>query len=627
MLSASTAGSPCQVSLVSIFAVKLEISHLFQSRRCNKRRVVGHAIIFRLLLDPLVHDLSSLLNSSSSRPEYVQQFVVCVLPSGRNRQRSLSWVRVVQCLSEVTCRRIPKLNDIVELLRFLISDLCSPGTFPWSPQRSSGTLTVSNGVWGFLSWICCSNSSQCLDWHHTRHVLVIDRSFSNHTLVVLGPNNVCRHSVLPILFKRYGRSSGFGIPDSSGTVSRSHVCDRVHVSHPSSLNGLLHLLTTGTCCIHHLIRKCTCENSTVFLPRSTLDSWAVNGADQTICSMVVVPSQRSGLVLAFHVPHDGTRVLASLKPTVGTVITTSPDFESTTWIIWGTAASQDSRRSRVTMLLAPELRLSSISADSLTSGRWCASSCRFRLLLAMLFSRLLLAMLFSRLLLAMLLCCGLRPPSISCQPPIRACIWSRTLNLEISSAAYSRKSRLKVFAFCIISLSMDTNRHSRPSPSCHVSRAVSDPLITSDAKPPESDMWTPWKTNFSLLHCQDSLGTHTIWYRTLSSMSRLAFNSSLGKFHDTDETVLSYTWWAPSDCRKSVLFPTRSPERRVTCSAVPRIILKEIGPDDGACVLILLMRSSSARSGDSSVPATVPFDLRDTLATFRQTPHQDSSLH
>ena len=52
------------------------------------------------------------------------------------------------------------------------------------------------------------------------------------------------------------------------------------------------------------------------------------------------------------------------------------------------------------------------------------------------------------------------------------------------------KSRLKFTAFCFISLSMDTNRHSRPSPSCHVSRAVSDPLITSDAKPPESDMWT-----------------------------------------------------------------------------------------------------------------------------------------
>ena len=41
----------------------------------------------------------------------------------------------------------------------------------------------------------------------------------------------------------------------------------------------------------------------------------------------------------------------------------------------------------------------------------------------------------------------------------------------------------------------------------------------------------------------------------------------------------------------------------------------------GACGMILLILSSSARSGESSIPAssTVPFDLRDTLATFRQT--------
>ena len=100
---------------------------------------------------------------------------------------------------------------------------------------------------------------------------------------------------------------------------------------------------------------------------SRLLTVAVNDVDQTICSMVEMPSQRLGLVLASHVPHDGTRVLASLKPTVGTVITTSPDCELTTWIILSTAASsQDSRRSRVTMLLAPARRLSSFSSDSLT---------------------------------------------------------------------------------------------------------------------------------------------------------------------------------------------------------------------------------------------------------------------
>ena len=52
----------------------------------------------------------------------------------------------------------------------------------------------------------------------------------------------------------------------------------------------------------------------------------VNDVDKTIRYMVAMPSRRPGLDLASHVPHDGTQVLASLKPTVGTVITTSPDL-------------------------------------------------------------------------------------------------------------------------------------------------------------------------------------------------------------------------------------------------------------------------------------------------------------
>ena len=60
-----------------------------------------------------------------------------------------------------------------------------------------------------------------------------------------------------------------------------------------------------------------CEKSAVFYLDRLL-TVAVNDIDQTIRSMVAVPSQRSGLVLASHVPRDGTRVLASLKPTVGT---------------------------------------------------------------------------------------------------------------------------------------------------------------------------------------------------------------------------------------------------------------------------------------------------------------------
>ena len=48
----------------------------------------------------------------------------------------------------------------------------------------------------------------------------------------------------------------------------------------------------------------------------------------------------------------------------------------------------------------------------------------------------------------------------------------------------------------------------------------------------------------------------------------------------------------------------------------------------GACGLTLLVQSLSARSGESSIPAssTMPLNLRDTLATFRQTRHQGSSL-
>ena len=69
------------VTLLSSFGFEMcrQICNLL-SLRCNERRVVGRATVFRLLLDPLVHDFSSWLNSSSSRPEYFQQFVVCVWP-------------------------------------------------------------------------------------------------------------------------------------------------------------------------------------------------------------------------------------------------------------------------------------------------------------------------------------------------------------------------------------------------------------------------------------------------------------------------------------------------------------------------------------------------------------------
>ena len=57
-----------------------------------------------------------------------------------------------------------------------------------------------------------------------------------------------------------------------------------------------------------MIRNCTCGNSTVFF-LDRLPTVAVDDVDQIVCSMVIVTSQMSGLVLASHVPHDGIRVL------------------------------------------------------------------------------------------------------------------------------------------------------------------------------------------------------------------------------------------------------------------------------------------------------------------------------
>ena len=49
------------------------------------------------------------------------------------------------------------------------------------------------------------------------------RTPPNVSMLVLGPTDVCRHSVLPFLIKRYAHSSEFNIPDSSGTAGRSQV--------------------------------------------------------------------------------------------------------------------------------------------------------------------------------------------------------------------------------------------------------------------------------------------------------------------------------------------------------------------------------------------------------------------
>ena len=71
-------------------------------------------------------------------------------------------------------------------------------------------------------------------------LLPMSRSFSNHTLVVLGPNDVFRHNVLPILIKQYAHNSEFNIPDSSGTVRSFQVCADDGM-YPKGRTSVLHL--------------------------------------------------------------------------------------------------------------------------------------------------------------------------------------------------------------------------------------------------------------------------------------------------------------------------------------------------------------------------------------------------
>ena len=69
-----------------------------------------------------------------------------------------------------------------------------------------------------------------------------------------------------------------------------------------------------------------------------------------------------------------------------------------------------------------------------------------------------------------------------------------------------------------------------------------------------------------------------------------------------------------------VLLPTLFPEKADMFSNAFESTLQKVVQTMDSCRLILLIRSSSARSGESSISAspTVPFDLRDTLATFRR---------
>ena len=69
--------------------------------------------------------------------------------------------------------------------------------------------------------------------------------------------------------------------------------------------------------------------------------------------------------------------------------------------------------------------------------------------------------------------------------------------------------------------------------------------------------------------------------------------------------------------RNRVLLPTLSPEKADMISNAFESTLQKLVQMMGACKLTLLIRSFSAKSGESSIPpsSTVPFDLRGTLPT------------
>ena len=207
------------------------------------------------------------------------------------------------------------------------------------------------------------------------------------------------------------------------------------------------------------------------------------------------------------------------------------------------ASSQDSRRSRVTMLLAPARRgLASHEVGNallldLSACRWLCS-----------FSHAVGYVLFCPL------------------------FWGFTSTMHFFSTTNPRlhlvahldpqillrsTQRLRFSAFCFISLQMDTYQHSRPSPSCHVPRAAPDHHI--------------WRKIHQKMRC--------------GRLERRTFS----------------TWSVPSDYRKSGFFfkhfLLRENWHVQQCLPNQHKLVRMMG----ACGLILLIRSLSAKSGESSI--------------------------
>ena len=116
------------------------------------------------------------------------------------------------------------------------------------------------------------------------------------------------------------------------------------------------------------------------------------------------------------------------------------------------------------------------------------------------------------------------PPAVGCALFLACCwlcsfLWlTSTIHLRPAPAPgpftskspphHAAGSRLKLTVFCFLSLSMDTNRHSRPSPSCHNHQQVTCGRLDRRTSPCNPSLpRLPWYPK-------------TIWFCTLATRNR-----------------------------------------------------------------------------------------------------------
>ena len=180
------------------------------------------------------------------------------------------------------------------------------------------------------------------------------------------------------------------------------------------------------------------------------------------------------------------------------------------------------------------------------------------------------------------------------------------------------------------SLPMNTNRHSRPSPSCHVStRGVGPPhhiwrkfvrkwqVGRLDRRTSPCNPWLsrlPWyPNNWVPYPCIKEL---------IRACNSLAFNSRPGKLHDNRRDSVVMHKVSPIGLQEIGFFSQHFLREDWHVQQCLRINLAEIGPDVGARVDWYYPRGQGVESRPYLLHRQCRFDLRDTLATFRRTPHQ-----